>query len=277
MVASAADWEEVYTQDEVTVSKMDLEGTKFYAFKGETVMDAPATRIMHVLLDNDHRIEWVDRLYQAVELEKNGPFDYVLYQAFDLPLTFADRDYVYRGQAKRVSDTVVELHLVSVDHADKPAEDTVGVRAELVNSLYRLTDLEDGKTRVEVEIQTDPKGWMPIWLVNLVQKDWPLETLNGMRGELSKDYCGDSPLPEMGATASVAAEGSCGGDCECGAEKAGCDSCGDKSEDNAADKETCEEGCKGACCQEKAEEPACGGDCAGCEKEDASCGSCDSK
>ena len=65
--ALAADWEEVYTQDEVTVSKMDLEGTKFYAFKGETVMDAPATRIMHVLLDNDHRIEWVDRLYEAVD------------------------------------------------------------------------------------------------------------------------------------------------------------------------------------------------------------------
>ena len=85
-------------------------------------------------------------------------------------------------------------------------EETVGVRAELVNSLYRLTDMEGGKTRVEVEIQTDPKGWMPIWLVNLVQKDWPLETLNGMRGELSKDYCGDSPLPEMNADAEAKAE-----------------------------------------------------------------------
>ena len=194
--AYAQDWQEIYTKDEVIVSRMELEGTRFYAFKGETVYDAPATKVMHVLLDNEHRTEWVDMLYEATELEKSGPFDYVLYQAFDLPLTFADRDYVYRGVAKRISDSVVELHIASVEHPSKPEAESVGVRAELVNTLYRLTDEEGGKTRVEVEVQTDPKGWMPIWLVNLVQKDWPRETLVGLRNELSKDYTGDYPLPD---------------------------------------------------------------------------------
>jgi hypothetical protein len=194
--AHASEWTEIYTKDEVAVSKMELEGTKFYAFKGETVYDAPATKVMHVLLNNEHRTDWVDMLYEATELEKNGPFDYVLYQAFDLPLTFADRDYVYRGEAKRISDTVVELHIASVEHDSKPAEETVGVRAELVNTLYRLTDEPNGKTRVEVEVQTDPKGWMPIWLVNLVQKDWPRETLVGLRNELSKPYTEHYALPD---------------------------------------------------------------------------------
>ncbi|MFT4627984.1 MAG: hypothetical protein ACI8PZ_006678 [Myxococcota bacterium] len=194
--AHASAWTEIYTKDDVAVSKMELEGTKFFAFKGETVYDAPATKVMHVLLDNDHRTDWVDMLYEATELEKNGPFDYILYQAFDLPLTFADRDYVYRGEAIRISDTVVELHIASVEHDSKPAEETVGVRAELVNTLYRLTDEADGKTRVEVEVQTDPKGWMPIWLVNLVQKDWPRETLVGLRNELSKPYTDHYPLPD---------------------------------------------------------------------------------
>ena len=194
--AVAGDWTELYTKDEIIVSRMDLEGTRFYAFKGETVYDAPATKVMHVLMDNDHRTDWVDMLYEATVLEKTGPFDYVLYQAFDLPVTFADRDYVYRGQAKRVSDTVVELQLGSVEHPKKPAEETVGVRAELVNTLYRLTDEEGGKTRVEVEVQTDPKGWMPIWLVNLVQKDWPHETLMGLGRELEKSYTGHYPLPD---------------------------------------------------------------------------------
>ena len=195
--------------DGVIVSKMDLKVQSSMPSRARPSW-TPQPRASCMFCYNDHRIEWVDRLYEAVELEKNGQFDYVLYQAFDLPLTFADRDYVYRGQAKRVSDTVVELHLKSVEHPAKPTEDTVGVRAELVNSLYRLTDLEGGKTRVEVEIQTDPKGWMPVWLVNLVQKDWPLETLNGMRGELSKDYCGDYPLPTMeGAAEATSSDAGC--------------------------------------------------------------------
>ena len=51
---------------------------------------------------------------------------------------------------------------------------------------------------------------MPVWLVNLVQKDWPLETLNGMRGELSKDYCGDYPLPAMeGAAEATSSDAGC--------------------------------------------------------------------
>lgn len=191
--ASAAEWQEMYTEAEVTVSMMELEGTKLFAFKGETIMDAPASKVMYVLLDNDHRIEWVDRLYINKVLSTSGPHEYVLYQAFDLPALFASRDYVYRGVAVRESENVVTLDLKSVEHPDAP--ETVGIRAELVNTLYRLTMLEDGRTRVEVEVQTDPKGWMPVWLVNLVQRTWPLETLNGLRGQLDKPFTGHYPLP----------------------------------------------------------------------------------
>jgi hypothetical protein len=191
--ASAAEWQEMYTEEEVTVSMMELEGTKLFAFKGDTIMDAPASKVMYVLLDNDHRIDWVDRLYINEVLSTNGPHEYVLYQAFDLPALFASRDYVYRGVAVRESENVITLDLKSVEHADAP--ETVGIRADLVNTLYRLTILEDGRTRVEVEVQTDPKGWMPVWLVNLVQKTWPLETLNGLRGQLDKPFTGDYPLP----------------------------------------------------------------------------------
>ena len=191
--ALAQEWEEMYTEEEVTVSMMELEGTKLFAFKGDTIMDAPASKIMYVLLDNDHRIDWVDRLYINQVLSTNGPHEYVLYQAFDLPALFASRDYVYRGIASRESENVITLDLKSVEHADAP--ETVGIRAELVNTLYRLTMLEDGRTRVEVEVQTDPKGWMPAWLVNLVQRTWPMETLNGLRGQLDKPFTGDYPLP----------------------------------------------------------------------------------
>lgn len=204
--AVAGNWEEVYTAEGVTVSKKDTEGTPLVAFKGETVYDVPVEDVMGVLLDNEHRIEWVDRLYTNHIVEAQSPYDYVLYQAFDLPAMFADRDYVYHGVASRDASTgVVTLNMQSIEHPKAPA--TVGVRAELLNSRYILTPLENNtKTRVEVEIQTDPKGWMPAWLTNMVQKDWPLETLNGIRGQFAKPHHKPHALPGMDAVAPEPAE-----------------------------------------------------------------------
>jgi hypothetical protein len=192
--AMAADWEEIYTADGVIVSKKDVEGSRFVAFKGDTVMDADISTVLYVLLDNDHRVEWVDRLYENRVLETIDQHEYVLYQAFDLPAMFASRDYVYHGKATRDPDTgVVTLKMASTEHASAP--ETVGIRAELTDSRYRLTPTDDGKTRVEVEISTDPRGWMPVWLVNMIQRDWPQKTLNGVRGQLDKPFTGNYPLP----------------------------------------------------------------------------------
>jgi hypothetical protein len=197
MSAFAEGWEEIYTEEGVTVSSMDVEGSKLVAFRGDTVMDAPTTKVLYVLMDNEHRLEWVGRLYENRVLETSGKYEYVLYQAFDLPALFMSRDYVYRGLVTEEDNGIINLKMTSIEHADAP--ETVGVRAQLVNSHYRLTPTDDGKTRVEVEIQTDPKGWMPAWLVNLVQKSWPLDTLNGLRGQLDKPFTGNYPLPSEAA------------------------------------------------------------------------------
>ena len=40
--------------------------------------------------------------------------------------------------------------------------------------------LDAGRTKVEVEVFTDPKGALPAWLINLIQKDWPWKTIDGL-------------------------------------------------------------------------------------------------
>ncbi len=191
--AEAQEWQEIYTKQGVTVSRTDVEGTKLVAFKGETTMDAPPEKVLRVLVDHDHRFEWVARLSRTEVLTDKSPYDYVVYNAFQVPI-FSDRDYVFRAVVTRDASTgVVVQSLASVDHPDSPP--TVGVRAELVNSKYRLTPLEGGQTRVEVEILTDPKGSMPTWLVNLIQRSWPLDTLTGIRSQLDDEWVVALPLP----------------------------------------------------------------------------------
>ena len=195
VTAFAGDWEQINDEAGVKVSKMSVEGSPLVAFKGETTFEQPIRRVLHVLLDNEHREEWVGRLYTNHIVERTTDFDYVLYQAFELPAIFSDRDYVYHGVCTEDAETgVVTLAMQSIEHEKAP--ETVGVRAELLNSKYVLTPSEDGSsTHVVVEIHTDPKGMMPNWLTNMIQKDWPVDTLNGIRGQFGKDHMGEHALP----------------------------------------------------------------------------------
>lgn len=169
------------------------EAGKLFAFKGETTYTAPVAKVLYVLLDNEHRVEWVGRLAYSEVLEQKNDHEYVLYQHFALPAVFADRDYVYYGKATMDEAGVVTLHIQSIDYPGAP--ESVGVRADLIDSRYVLTPLPEGGTKIEVEIITDPKGWMPAWLTNSIQESWPIDTLNGIRTQLEQPYTGEYPLP----------------------------------------------------------------------------------
>jgi hypothetical protein len=194
--ANAADWEQINEDEGIRVFRKDIPNSDLVAFMGTTVMEQPLERIVAVLANNDRRIEWVDRLYISTVLERTSDFDYIVYQAFGLPAILSNRDYVYHGRATRNAETgVVTLEMSSVEHRDAP--ETVGVRAHLINSRYRLEPLDAGHTRVTVEIHTDPKGWIPTWLVNLIQKSWPLKTLSSMRAQAAKPDVKPHALPPV--------------------------------------------------------------------------------
>jgi hypothetical protein len=193
--ASASSWEKIDDENGIRVFRKEVAGSSVVAFRGEATVEAPIEKVLWVLGDNTHRTEWVDRLEKSVVLERKGPYESIVYQHFSLPFPASDRDYVYRGKATRDKSGVVTLLLESVTHPKAPA--TVGVRANLIKSRYLLTPKGKDRTFVVVEIHTDPMGSLPSFLVNLVQKSWPMKTLEGLRAHLKKSYIGTTALPPM--------------------------------------------------------------------------------
>jgi hypothetical protein len=195
-LAFAGDWDYIKEQDGIKVYEKEVKGSAFVAFKGECILNHPPEKVLWVLADNDHRTEWVDRLERSLVLERLSKHEFIVYQEYALPMFVSDRDYVYRATARRERGGKgrIYLHLASVEHKKAPA--TVGVRAVITESAYILTPMNRGtKCKIEVEIHTDPKGWMPAWLMNLIQKNWPIKTLNGIRGQLKKDHVKKYELP----------------------------------------------------------------------------------
>ncbi len=191
-------WEVINKAEGIVVSRSEVKGSPLVAFKGVAEVDASIAKILWVLIDNDHRKDWVDRLLVSERLEEINKHEFIVYQVFDVPIVMSKRDFVYRGKAifrPKTGQVVLDMH--SVKHRRAPK--TAGVRADLINSRYVLTPTGNGsKTRVEVEIHTDPKGWVPTWIVNLIQKSWPLKTLRSLRRQVKKEFVKDYAMPPAG-------------------------------------------------------------------------------
>lgn len=191
---AAGGWEKIDENDGITVFKKEIAGAKLHAFRGTAIVDAPMEKIMWVLADNAHRTEWVDRLKKSVILEKKSDYEFVVYQHFGSPAIISDRDFVYLARAYSRADGTAVLDINSVTHPKAPP--TVGVRGELKNSTYELKRQGD-KTHVDVSIVLDPKGALPAWIVNLVQKSWPMKTLSALREQVKKPFVGTLAAPPV--------------------------------------------------------------------------------
>jgi hypothetical protein len=180
---AGAKWEMISEKDGLKVYRKEIPGSPLVAFKGVKVMPVPITKVVQVILDEDteKKKQWIDMIKDFRIIEK-GTYRAVTYSAYDLPWPLTDRDYVMQSHLKIDNEAnQIVIDLKSVEHPKAPK--TIGVRAELVHSLYKLVPRPGRTTEVTVEIQTDPKGDLPKWLVNLIQKGWPANTLTKMEAQ----------------------------------------------------------------------------------------------
>lgn len=174
-------WESVGVIDGVAVWKKEVPGTNLLAFKGEVIADVTMDKLIGVFLDKNERKNWVDRYGDSREVEKPGPLSEIYWIKFNLPVGISNRDYVLRADANANAATgVFTANIHSVVHPRVP-ESSCCVRAEARGTYYRFEALKGvNKVKLTVEVQTDPKGLLPGWVVNMIQKSWPSKTLNSL-------------------------------------------------------------------------------------------------
>ncbi len=184
-----ADWEHIYEDDGVNVYRQEVEGTNLLAFRGTGFIDAPVNKVLHVFSDVKHEIDWVDRLEENILIsEDRANFERIEFHSYGLPWPVWSRDIVFQIKLSRQADESFLVTMKSVDDALGPP--TKGVRAELHGSNFVLRETKDGRTWVELDIFIDPKGTVPAFLVNILQRYWPYNTITGLRSQVRKPFVG---------------------------------------------------------------------------------------
>ncbi len=143
-------------------------------------MKVPISLLVTVLLDHDIAVEWVDLMTEHSQIRSEDANTQIVYESYGLPWPISDRDYVMRQAAGY--DDVNHVFTLDFESLDDPAKPVLEghVRAMAYRTFWRLKKIDALSTNVEVEVFTDPKGSLPAWLINLIQKDWPWKTIEGL-------------------------------------------------------------------------------------------------
>lgn len=177
-VGAADAWEEISAEDGIRTFGKKTPGSGFVSFKGNGIVDVHIARLLAVFLDDSKAKDWTDMLVGHRVLSYISRNDQVVYQHYDLNWPVSDRDYVTmrRYQVDPDKRQFVSTYQ-SIRHPKMPPQECC-IRAITMHTAWRFVAIpESKKTRVEVEALTDPRGALPVWMINFLQKDWPRNTI----------------------------------------------------------------------------------------------------
>ncbi|MBM74034.1 MAG: hypothetical protein CMK59_01430 [Proteobacteria bacterium] len=194
LAAPPEGWSYVDTRDGIEVSQKTFSDSPLFAFRGEANVDVHTSVLLGLLLDDPKGAEWVDLMNFSKRLKSINSNTHILHQSYDLPWPIQDRDYLLNQEIQYDhSNKVVTIEFHSIIDPILP-ENECCIRAYATRTYWKFSALPNGSTDVVVEVLTDPKGSLPAWLVNLIQKDWPYNSIHNLSERAKK---GDIPKEEV--------------------------------------------------------------------------------
>ena len=182
-----ADWTVINITDGITVSQKTIPNSDLFAFRGEGVVDVHISKLQSVLFDEKRGTEWVDLMEEAYPVTDWIEDKRTIYQKYDLPWPIQDRDYVMTQKRKfNVETKTITATYQSIESSKKPQQECC-VRAYAQRTYWKMEALPNGQTKVAVEVQTDPKGALPSWLINMIQKDWPYNSITSLTKQAQRE------------------------------------------------------------------------------------------
>lgn len=179
--APADGWEHIDLADGIHVWKHEQPGQIIPGFRGQVVIGADLATVTRAVEDYRFHTEWMHRCAESTVLEQLSAHESIMYNRTDSPWPVSDRDVVVKTN-KRVSPdgTQIELSFRNVKYGKKPQIDGV-VRMPKLVGHYQLTRVAASKTKVEYQVEANPGGSLPDWIVKRVAKEMPYETLSRLR------------------------------------------------------------------------------------------------
>lgn len=174
-----------------------VEGQRVKAVKAVTTVDAPMTTLLTVLSDDELVPEWIPVIGDAELLQATDADGVsVMYLITKFPWPVKNRVTVVKTVTTYDKDT----NTVTMESTGIPGyvEDRKGlIRTRDSYTRWTIHPREDGKLHVEIITHTDPRGFFPKWLMNLIVSRTPGTMFSRIDKILDEDTVQNRPFDEI--------------------------------------------------------------------------------
>jgi hypothetical protein len=190
--ASAGPLDEGWTlskdSDGIKVYTRPIQGSPMSEFMGEGDVDAPLEVMQQVFLDFPSYTEWYGmcKEFRKVKDIPDKPNHYWVYYVLKSPWPVADRDMVLDIDTDEIPGKVV-LNINALKDSGIVPLNSKCVRMTHLVGRTTMTKVNDRKSHIVMQVNSDPAGSVPIRLAQMVAKDQPFKTIQGLREMVKKD------------------------------------------------------------------------------------------
>ncbi|MFK8139316.1 MAG: START domain-containing protein [Bdellovibrionales bacterium] len=176
-----SEWTEVLYEDDITVFNKKTEGA-ILPFKAKGIVAADIETVLSILMDHKLKPQWAPKL-KSVKIHKMLSEDEAIFsEYYKTPWPAIDREFLLKGSLVKLSQT--KYHLLAKSYKDDSLKEKSHIQANVKVVSIIVDRISPTETMLEFEFHGDMKGWMPVWLMNIIQKKWPLRFIQGLRAQV---------------------------------------------------------------------------------------------
>jgi hypothetical protein len=179
--AAENEWELIKDAEGIQLYRQSVQGSKYDRFKGIGIVHAKIEVIGMVLRDPPAYPKWMWNCKKSRIVEKFDENNMIVYYVHKNPWPVKDRDVVLRATTTIAWDSGwFRVDLISVEDTRVPPKDNL-VRMSKMTGSWFVEYVERERTKVTYTFTFDPAGSVLASLANNNMKNFPHNTLRGMR------------------------------------------------------------------------------------------------
>ncbi len=184
--AFAGAWTTISKEAGITVTTRREKDRQFPTFRGTGRIKAGILDIVSVIQDAGRHSQWLHQCSEGKMLKRVDDTTQIVYNRIDSPWPVKDRDVVLRGKIDVITPgKEVKIRFRAIKTSLKGPVSGV-VRMPVLEGHWYMVAMGESKSLVEYQVNADPAGELPQWLVEQASKELPMFTLKNLRKQVAK-------------------------------------------------------------------------------------------
>ena len=184
--ARAGDWEVITEREGIVVSRRFTPGQSFPELRAVGEVPGTPYEVLAILVDVPAYAEWLPDCLEAKTVRKIDAWRSFIYTRTDVPWPVLDRDVVVDNQVIFTEPpSKVKIAFRAVKAPDVGRRQGV-VRMGKATGFYAVEAIDESRSLVHYQVDADPGGILPDWLISMQSTRNPFETLAGLRRRLEE-------------------------------------------------------------------------------------------